>query len=119
MFCSDQAKKFEPAKLSKHKYEEPETELKLSDELAGSLRGLKPEGNLLADRLVNTSYLVFCCCCVSNCHGTYFVRFKSLQKRNVIETRVKAKIVKNPKKRKKLEKRNYKMPWEKPRPLKA
>ena len=95
MCCSDQAKKFEPAKLSKHKYEEPETELKLSDELAGSLRGLKPEGNLLADR------------------------FKSLQKRNVIETRVKAKIVKNPKKRKRLEKRNYKMPWEKPRPLKA
>ena len=48
-----QAKKFEPAKLSKHKYEEPEAELKLSDELSGNLRGLKPEGNLLADRLVN------------------------------------------------------------------
>ena len=47
------------------------------------------------------------------------IRFKSLQKRNVIETRVKAKIVRNPKKRKRLEKRNYKMPWEKPRPLKA
>ena len=38
---------------------------------------------------------------------------------SVIETRVKAKIVRNPKKRKRLEKRNYKMPWEKPRPLKA
>ena len=48
-----------------------------------------------------------------------FIRFKSLQKRNVIETRVKAKIVRNPKKRKRLEKRNYKMPWEKPIPLKA
>ena len=47
------------------------------------------------------------------------IRFKSLQKRNVIETRVRAKIVRNPKKRKRLEKRNYKMPWEKPRPLKA
>ena len=47
-----QAKKFAPAKLSKHKYEEPEAELKLSDELSGNLRSMKPEGNLLADRLV-------------------------------------------------------------------
>ena len=49
-----QAKKFAPAKLSKHKYEEPEAELKLSDELSGNLRSMKPEGNLLADRLVNS-----------------------------------------------------------------
>lgn len=48
-----------------------------------------------------------------------FIRFKSLQKRNLIETRVKHKIVRNSKKRKRLEKRNYKMPWEKPIPLKA
>lgn len=52
-----QAKKFEPAKLSKHKYEEPEAELKLTDELSGNLRSLKPEGNLLADRLVDNIQL--------------------------------------------------------------
>ncbi len=84
-----------PATLSKHKFQESEMELKLTDELTGNLRSLKPEGNLLEDR------------------------YKSLQKRNLIETRVKAKIVKNPKKRKRLEKRNYKMPWEKPDPIKA
>jgi len=43
--------------------------LKLSDELEGSLRLLKPEGHILEDR------------------------FKSLQKRNIIEPRVKAKRV--------------------------
>jgi nucleolar protein 53 len=66
-------------------------EIKLSNELTGNLRSIKPEGNLLEDR------------------------YKSLQKRNVIETRVKQKIVKNRKKRKRLEKRNYKMgfSWEK------
>lgn len=52
-----QAKKFEPANLSKHKYEEPEAELKLTDELSGNLRSLKPEGNLLADRLVDNIQL--------------------------------------------------------------
>jgi nucleolar protein 53 len=79
----------EPAKLSKHTFEDADMEIKLSDELTGNLRSLKPEGNLLEDR------------------------FKSMQARNVIETRIKTKIVKNPKKRKRLEKRNYKMPWEK------
>ena len=41
-------------------------------------------------------------------------RFKSMQKRNVIETRVKHKIVKNRRKRKLAEKRSYKMgfDWE-------
>ena len=48
-----------------------------------------PEGSLLADR------------------------FKSLQKRNLIETRVKAKIVKNGEKRKRVEKRSYKMHFDK------
>ncbi|XP_069117828.1 ribosome biogenesis protein NOP53-like [Argopecten irradians] len=53
-------------KLGKIKFEEAEIELKLSDELPGSLRLLKPEGHLLVDR------------------------FKSLQKRNVIEPRLEA-----------------------------
>lgn len=75
--------------LSGHKFVEPDLEIKLSDELTGNLRSLKPEGNLLEDR------------------------YKSLQRRNVIEPRVRQKIVKNPKRTKRLEKRNYKMPWQK------
>ena len=39
-----------PLTLSKHKFTEPELELKLSEELTGNLRSMKPEGNLLADR---------------------------------------------------------------------
>jgi len=77
--------------LSNHKFEEPDLDLKLSEELTGNLRNLKPEGNILMDR------------------------YKSLQKRNVIETRVRQKIKKKPKNRKIVEKRNHKMgfDWEK------
>lgn len=84
-------KKSMPAYLTGHKFEEQDLDLKLSDELKGSLMSLKPEGNLLNDR------------------------FKSMQKRNLIETRVKHKIVKNRRKRKLQEKRSYKMgfEWEK------
>merc|ERR1712018_408255 len=84
-------KKSMPASITNHKYEEQDPDLKLSEELTGNLRSLKPEGNLLTDR------------------------FKSLQKRNIIETRVKQKIVRNKRKRKLAEKRNYKMgfEWEK------
>ena len=39
-------------------------------------------------------------------------RYKSMQKRNVIETRVPQKIVKKAHKRKKFEKKSYKMGWE-------
>ena len=62
----------------------------LGEELTGNLRRLKPEGNLLEDR------------------------FKSMQKRNVFETRIKKKVPKA-KRRKKVEKRAYKMgfSWEK------
>lgn len=49
------------------KFEEPCLEIKLSDEIEGSLRLLKPEGSLFEDR------------------------FKSLQKRNIIEPRLRAK----------------------------
>ncbi len=79
----------QPAMLSKHKFQEADLEIKLSEELTGNLRSLKPEGNLLEDR------------------------YKSMQRRNMVETRVKTKIVKKKHKRKKLEKRSYKMPWEK------
>merc|ERR1711976_1085571 len=77
-----EAKKYTALKLSNTKFEEPEIPLKLSNELTGNLRSLKPEGNLLEDR------------------------FKSLQKRNILETRTKKKLTKA-RKRRKVEKRNY------------
>ncbi len=69
--------------LSKYKFESPDLEIKLSDELEGTLLKLKPEGNLLNDR------------------------FKSLQKRNIIEPRKRAKIVRKYK-RKEFEKKSHK-----------
>lgn len=56
-------------RLSAYRYEEPELPLKLSDELRDSLRELRPEVNILEDR------------------------YKSLQRRNVIETRRQQKKV--------------------------
>jgi nucleolar protein 53 len=56
-------------RLGRVKYEEPNIELKLSDEQVNSLRLLKPEGNLLRDH------------------------FSSLEKRNVIEPRRRVKVV--------------------------
>ncbi|KFM68273.1 hypothetical protein X975_12422, partial [Stegodyphus mimosarum] len=52
---------YKPRALSKHKYESPDVELNLTEELTGSLRTLKTDGNLLEDR------------------------YKSLQRRNLIE----------------------------------
>jgi len=79
------------AKLSNFKFEEPDVDLKLSEELTGNLRNLKPEGNILTDR------------------------FKSMQKRNLIETRVKQKVKRDRRKRKIVERRTHKMgfAWEK------
>ncbi|KAM6032479.1 LOW QUALITY PROTEIN: ribosome biogenesis protein NOP53 [Chlamydotis macqueenii] len=57
-----------PRRLGRLRYEEPSLEVQLSDELADSLRALKPEGSVLRDR------------------------FKSLQKRNMIEPRERAKF---------------------------
>eukprot|EP00088_Acartia_fossae_P053849 TRINITY_DN614_c0_g1_i1.p1 TRINITY_DN614_c0_g1~~TRINITY_DN614_c0_g1_i1.p1 ORF type:complete len:505 (+),score=184.75 TRINITY_DN614_c0_g1_i1:52-1566(+) len=54
-----------PAQLSNYKYEPQEIEIKLSDELTGNLRNLKPEGSILEDR------------------------YKSMQRRNIVETRIK------------------------------
>jgi len=76
-----------PLKLSNYKFEPQEIEIKLSDELTGNLRNLTPEGSILEDR------------------------FKSLQKRNLIEVRVKQKTVKRLK-RKTFEKRSHRMGWE-------
>ncbi|XP_025090717.1 ribosome biogenesis protein NOP53-like [Pomacea canaliculata] len=69
-----EAKRTGTKKLGKLKYSAPEIELKLSEELAGSLRQLRPEGHLLEDR------------------------YKNLQKRNIIETRMPAKRTKPKKK---------------------
>merc|ERR1719305_635008 len=79
-----QEKRSLPAVLSGVKYEEGEIPLKLGEELTGNLRSLKPEGNLLEDR------------------------FKSMQARNIFETRTKPKCPKA-KRIKKVEKRSYKM----------
>ena len=76
-----------PLQLSNYKYEPQEIEIKLSDELTGNLRNMKQEGSLLEDR------------------------FKSLQRRNMIEVRVKQKTIKRLK-RKTFEKRSHKMGWE-------
>ncbi|NWJ07528.1 NOP53 protein, partial [Crypturellus undulatus] len=58
----------QPRRLGRLKYEDPSLEVQLSDELAESLRLLKPEGNVLRDR------------------------FKSLQRRNLIEPRERARF---------------------------
>lgn len=50
-------------RLGRHKFVEPDVDVKLSDELTGSLRGLSQDGNLIRDR------------------------FKSFQRRNIIEPR--------------------------------
>ncbi|XP_013870445.1 ribosome biogenesis protein NOP53 [Austrofundulus limnaeus] len=63
-----EAQKSQPRRLGKLKFQNPDLEVKLSDELSGSLRELKPEGSILKDR------------------------FKSLQKRNLIEPRERAKF---------------------------
>nr|CAG4651876.1 EOG090X07H9 [Triops cancriformis] len=78
-------KDLKPRTLGKVKYEEPEIDLQLSEELCGSLRELKPEGDLLMDR------------------------YKSLQKRNFIEPRLRQRM-KRKYKLKKFEKRSHKDP---------
>ncbi|KAL1786356.1 glioma tumor suppressor candidate region protein 2 protein [Sigmodon hispidus] len=57
-----------PRRLGRLKYQDPDIDVQLSSELSGSLRTLKPEGNVLRDR------------------------FKSFQKRNMIEPRERAKF---------------------------
>jgi len=76
-----------PTALSKYKYQAPEIEVKLTEELTGNLRSLKPEGSVLEDR------------------------YKSLQRRNIIETRVRQRQAKG--KKKIVNKRSHNMGWEK------
>ncbi|RWS17200.1 cellular protein-like protein [Dinothrombium tinctorium] len=57
------SKMYKPNILSRHKFEEPDIEVSLTEDVAGSLRSLRTEGDLLKDR------------------------FSSLQKRNIIEPR--------------------------------
>ncbi|CAB3983536.1 Hypothetical predicted protein [Paramuricea clavata] len=52
-----------PQRLGRQKFEEMNIEIQLTDEVSGSLRNMKPEGNLFEDR------------------------FKNLQRRNIIEPR--------------------------------
>ncbi|XP_069799464.1 ribosome biogenesis protein NOP53 [Dendropsophus ebraccatus] len=62
------AKALQPKRLGRLKYQEPDIDILLSEELTDSLRKLKPEGNVTKDR------------------------FKSFQKRNLIEPRERAKF---------------------------
>ncbi|KAF1634472.1 UNVERIFIED_CONTAM: Ribosome biogenesis protein NOP53, partial [Eudyptes pachyrhynchus] len=71
-----------PRRLGRLKYQAPDIDVQLSSELSGSLRTLKPEGHILRDR------------------------FKSFQKRNMIEPRERAKF-KRKYKVKLVEKRAY------------
>ncbi|XP_075393431.1 ribosome biogenesis protein NOP53 isoform X2 [Tenrec ecaudatus] len=57
-----------PRRLGRLKYQDPDIDVQLTSELADSLRTLKPEGDILRDR------------------------FKSFQKRNMIEPRERAKF---------------------------
>jgi len=59
--------KFKTKRLGKIKFEELDADLKLSDELVGSLREVKPEGHMLKDV------------------------YKSLQRRNILEPRIRQK----------------------------
>uniref|UniRef100_A0A8C6UTG1 Ribosome biogenesis protein NOP53 n=1 Tax=Neogobius melanostomus TaxID=47308 RepID=A0A8C6UTG1_9GOBI len=66
--AKQEEQKSQPRRLGRLKFQPQDMEVQLSDELAGSLRRLKPEGSVLKDR------------------------FKSLQKRNLIEPRERAKF---------------------------
>ncbi|ELW71019.1 Glioma tumor suppressor candidate region 2 protein [Tupaia chinensis] len=73
-----------PRRLGRLKYQAPDIDVQLSSELSGSLRTLKPEGNILRDR------------------------FKSFQRRNMIEPRERAKF-KRKYKVKLVEKRSFRL----------
>lgn len=63
-----EAEKSMPRRLGRLKFQAPDLDVQLSNELPSSLRSLKPEGSILKDR------------------------FKSFQKRNLIEPRERAKF---------------------------
>ncbi|KAI1894063.1 hypothetical protein AGOR_G00130130 [Albula goreensis] len=78
-----EAQKTQPRRLGRLRFQAPDLEVQLSDEIPGSLRTLKAKGSILKDR------------------------FKSLQKRNLIEPRERAKF-KRKHKLKYVEKRAFK-----------
>lgn len=57
-------KKFETKRLGKLKFQEPDIDVNMKEDIAGNMRNIKVESNLLVDR------------------------FKNLQKRNIIPTSV-------------------------------
>ncbi|XP_013790371.1 ribosome biogenesis protein NOP53-like isoform X2 [Limulus polyphemus] len=75
-------KMYRPLRLGRYKFQEQDLELNLTEELTGSLRSVKVDGNILEDR------------------------YKSFQKRNIIEPRVRQKM-KRKYKLKRLEKRSH------------
>ncbi|KAG1662397.1 Ribosome biogenesis protein NOP53 [Nymphon striatum] len=77
-------KLYKPARIGKYRYQDPDMEVVLTEELTGSLRQLKPEGHLLEDR------------------------FKSFQKRNVLQPSIRQKV-KRKYKLKKYVKRGHKV----------
>ncbi|XP_029628571.1 ribosome biogenesis protein NOP53 [Salmo trutta] len=81
--ANQEAEKSMPRRLGRLKFQAQDLEIQLSDEISGSLRTLKPEGSVLKDR------------------------FKSMQKRNMIEPRERAKF-KRRHKLKYVEKRAFK-----------
>ncbi|XP_010896954.1 ribosome biogenesis protein NOP53 isoform X2 [Esox lucius] len=81
--AKQEAEKSMPRRLGRLKFQAQDLEVQLSDEIPGSLRTLKPEGSVLKDR------------------------FKSMQKRNMIEPRERAKF-KRRHKLKYVEKRAFK-----------
>ncbi|XP_030378739.1 ribosome biogenesis protein NOP53 [Scaptodrosophila lebanonensis] len=57
-------KKFEPKRLGRHKFVEPDIDVNMPEDIAGNLRNVKPESSLLKDR------------------------FQNMQKRNILPTTV-------------------------------
>ena len=83
------AKLSKPAILGRCKYEELPVEVNMSDEIAGSLRGLKTEGMTLTSCINCTQILT-----VYKCSGNVLIdRYKSLQRRNIIEPRIRHRTV--------------------------
>lgn len=83
------AKLSKPAILGRCKYEELPVEVNMSDEIAGSLRGLKTEGMTLTSYINCTQILT-----VYKCSGNVLIdRYKSLQRRNIIEPRIRHRTV--------------------------
>ena len=85
-----EAKLSKPAVLGRYKYEEPPIEVNMSDEIAGTLRGLKTDGQYFFNLFVNSSASSHF---FSNLGNVLVDRYKSLQRRNIIEPRLRQRVV--------------------------